>query len=91
MNISLISFAAFFILGISAWHLLRKKSAVEQGFYISFQFAAVMTVVASLFTGLVGHAQGQHVVEVQPMKMAAVEALWETEAPASFSILTIRH
>ncbi len=27
--------------------------------------------------------------EVQPMKMAAAEALYQTEAPASFSVLTI--
>ena len=27
--------------------------------------------------------------EQQPMKMAAAEALWETEQPASFSIFTI--
>jgi cytochrome bd ubiquinol oxidase subunit I len=28
-------------------------------------------------------------VEIQPMKMAAAEALWETEEPASFSLFTI--
>ena len=28
-------------------------------------------------------------VETQPMKMAAAEALWRTESPASFSLLTI--
>ena len=27
--------------------------------------------------------------EIQPMKLAALEALWETEQPASFSLLTI--
>jgi len=39
--------------------------------------------------GLIGHDQAQHMVETQPMKMAAAEALWTTEDPASFSILTI--
>jgi len=32
----------------------------------------------------IGHAQGQFLMEVQPMKMAAAEAHWETEDPASF-------
>jgi cytochrome d ubiquinol oxidase subunit I len=39
--------------------------------------------------GLSGHSQAQHMVETQPMKMAAAEALWYTEDPASFSLLTI--
>ena len=28
-------------------------------------------------------------VRIQPMKMAAAEALWESENPASFSLFTI--
>jgi cytochrome d ubiquinol oxidase subunit I len=36
-----------------------------------------------------GHDQAQHMVESQPMKMAATEALWETEDIPSFSIFTI--
>ncbi len=37
----------------------------------------------------IGHAQGQHLVQTQPMKMAAAEALWNTENPAALSLLTI--
>jgi cytochrome d ubiquinol oxidase subunit I len=36
-----------------------------------------------------GHSQAQHMVDTQPMKMAAAEGLWETEDPASFSLFTI--
>jgi len=32
---------------------------------------------------------GQYMREVQPMKLAALEGLWVTEQPASFSLLTI--
>ncbi|MGD8598523.1 MAG: cytochrome ubiquinol oxidase subunit I, partial [Anaerolineae bacterium] len=39
--------------------------------------------------GLVGHSQAQYLHEVQPMKFAAAEALWDTEQPASLSLLTI--
>ena len=38
---------------------------------------------------LVGHTQGQYMVKIQPMKMAAAEALWETEDPAAMSLFTI--
>jgi cytochrome d ubiquinol oxidase subunit I len=38
---------------------------------------------------LTGDRQGKIMVDVQPMKMAAAEALYHTQAPASFSILTI--
>jgi cytochrome d ubiquinol oxidase subunit I len=36
-----------------------------------------------------GHFQAQYMAKIQPMKMAAAEALWETEDPASFSLFTI--
>jgi cytochrome d ubiquinol oxidase subunit I len=38
---------------------------------------------------VVGHNQAQYMIKVQPMKMAAAEALWETENPAAMSLLTI--
>ncbi len=79
--------AAFFVLGISAYHLIRKNH--EELFRRSFQIAAVIGTIASVLVALNGHSQAQHMVESQPMKMAAAEALWNTESPASFSLLTI--
>jgi cytochrome d ubiquinol oxidase subunit I len=38
---------------------------------------------------MVGHTQAQHMVKTQPMKMAAAEGLFESEDPASFSLITI--
>jgi cytochrome d ubiquinol oxidase subunit I len=38
---------------------------------------------------LAGHAQAQYMIEVQPMKMAAAEALWESEDPAAMSLFTV--
>jgi cytochrome d ubiquinol oxidase subunit I len=37
---------------------------------------------------VVGHGQAQYMVKIQPMKMAAAEALWETEDPAPMSLFT---
>jgi cytochrome d ubiquinol oxidase subunit I len=38
---------------------------------------------------VVGHNQAQYMVKIQPMKMAAAEALWKTEDPAAMSLFTV--
>jgi cytochrome d ubiquinol oxidase subunit I len=86
--------AGFFALGISAYHLFRRPAGqADQGgggvFRRSFHIALVYTLIGSAMVGLVGHTQGQEMFTTQPMKMAAAEALWESENPASFSLLTI--
>lgn len=78
---------AFFVMGISAYHLLRKSNV--EIFRRSFQIASIVGAIAIFLVVLGGHSQAQHMVESQPMKMAAAEALWNTEDPASFSLLTI--
>ena len=82
-----LSTAAFFILGISAYHLVRK--AHTDVFSRSFLLAAVFGFVSVVLVISNGHSQAQHMVRTQPMKMAAAEALWNTEDPASFSLFTI--
>ncbi len=78
---------AFFVAGISAYHLFRKNE--EDLFRRSFNLAAVFGIISIFLVILVGHSQAQRMVQVQPMKMAAVEALWESENPASFSLFTV--
>lgn len=79
--------ASFFVMGISAYHLLRKT---EQDFFRrSFQMGAIIGAISSILLAMNGHSQAQHMVEIQPMKMAAAEALWDTESPASFSLFTV--
>jgi cytochrome d ubiquinol oxidase subunit I len=79
--------AAFFVLGISAYHLLRKTD--PDLFRRSFQIALVYGLIGSPLAGLVGHIQAQHMFKAQPMKMAAAEALWESEDPADLSLFSI--
>ena len=81
--------AAFFVLGISAWHLLRAKDEeTKDAFRRSFRLGAVYAFVATVAVMVVGHTQAQYMIRVQPMKMAAAEALWETENPAAMSLFT---
>ena len=81
--------AAFFMLGISAWHLARAKDEeTRDAFGRSFRFAAVYGLVTTVAVMVVGHSQAQYMTGVQPMKMAAAEALWETADPAPMSLFT---
>jgi cytochrome d ubiquinol oxidase subunit I len=80
--------AGFFVLGISAYHLFKKSNG-QQMWRRSFQIAAIYALIGAVLVGLVGHSQAQYVAEAQPMKLAAAEALWESEQPASLSLLTI--
>ena len=79
--------SAGFMLGISAWHLLRKNK--DEFFAISARFAMIFLLIGSLAVAFTGHIMGQVMTDIQPMKMAATEALWETEQPAGFSLFAV--
>jgi len=80
--------AAFFVVGISSYHVLQQRKDSDL-FQRSLHIGIVTAVIASFLVAIVGHYQAQHMVLSQPMKMAAAEALWNSEDPASFSIFTI--
>ncbi len=79
--------AGAFVLGISAYHLARRQEVTV--FTHSAAMGLVVLFIASLGVAFVGHAQAQVVTRVQPMKMAAAEALWDTQAPAEFSLFAV--
>lgn len=79
---------AFFVVGISAYHFI-KKSKDQDFFQRSMRIGLIMALIGSIAVSIFGHLGGQHVVQQQPMKMAAAEALWDSESPASFSLFTI--
>jgi cytochrome d ubiquinol oxidase subunit I len=68
--------AGFFVLGISAWHLLRKQETAF--FQKSFRIAAVWTLVFAIFEIAQGHMNAEILHSAQPTKLAAMEAHWET-------------
>ncbi len=73
-----------FMLGISAWHILRGNQV--EIFAKSARIALIFTAVSSILAATTGHSHAQHTVKNQPMKLAAMEGLWESEEPASFSL-----
>jgi cytochrome d ubiquinol oxidase subunit I len=79
---------AMFVLGISSWYLLkgrdlpfaRRSFAVAAGFGL----ASVLSVI------VLGDESGYALGDVQKVKLAAVEAAWDTEPPpASFTVVGI--
>jgi cytochrome d ubiquinol oxidase subunit I len=65
---------AVFCVGVCCWYLLKKretKLAIE-----SLKIGAAVGLVASLLAAATGHKSGMDVAKVQPMKLAAMEALY---------------
>jgi len=79
--------AAFFIMGISAYHLLKKQHI--EFFTKSFNIGLTFGLIFSVFIALEGDFHARHVTEVQPAKLAAMESLWETTTRAPIHLLAL--
>jgi cytochrome d ubiquinol oxidase subunit I len=82
-----VSLAGFVVLGFSAYRLLKQNKKELEFFTRSFRWAATYALIGSILVAIIGHFQGQFLVQHQPLKMAAAEALWETEEPAGFALV----
>lgn len=78
---------AFFILGISAYHIIKKNKATWV--MSSFKMGIIMALISSLLVALMGDLQGKYLVKNLPMKMAAAEALWESKDPAPLAAFAV--
>ena len=75
---------AVFVLSISAWYLLRGRN--REFAKRSLTVAASFGLAGALSVVVLGDESGYTVTEHQKMKLAAIEAMWETEpAPAAFT------
>jgi cytochrome d ubiquinol oxidase subunit I len=91
------------VMGVSLWLMRREaKAAADDAqdvartdapmYRRATRIAAVMTLVAAVGVTITGDVQGKIMTEVQPMKMAAAEALYESVPAgegAPFSVLTV--
>ena len=78
--------AAIFVAGVSAYYMLRKRH-VELA-KRSFRMAALFGVLATIAVITLGDALGFVDARVQPTKLAAMEALWQSQAaPMSFNLI----
>jgi cytochrome d ubiquinol oxidase subunit I len=84
---SAIMLSAFVVMGISAYHLLKKQHI--NFFTKSFNIALIFGLIFSIFTAFTGDLHGTHVAEVQPSKFAAMESHWETTTRAPLHLFAI--
>jgi cytochrome d ubiquinol oxidase subunit I len=75
------------VLGVSCWHFLRARNV--EIFRKAAALALVVAVPVTFVNLLVGSNFGITTTTDQPMKIAAAEALWNSEEPASFSLFQI--
>jgi cytochrome bd ubiquinol oxidase subunit I len=78
--------ASMFVLGISSWYMLKGRDLAfaKRSFSVAvgFGLASILSVI------LLGDESGYEVGDVQRVKLAAIEAEWETEpAPAAFTVI----
>lgn len=77
---------AMFVLAISSYYLLKRQDIAfaKRSFAIAsaFGFASVISVI------ILGDESGYEIGDVQKMKLAAIEAEWETQTPpAAFTLI----
>ncbi len=79
--------AAFFVMGVSAYHLLRNSQTAF--FRSSFRIAAVFGLVSTLAVAVIGDFHAAKVAQTQPAKFAAMEALWNTQKNVGYNLFLI--
>lgn len=83
--------AGLFVAGISAWYLIRRDPGDpdRRGMRYAMRFGLWLTLAASAVVIISGDEQARIMFDQQPMKMAAAEALCETEEGAGFSVFAV--
>jgi cytochrome d ubiquinol oxidase subunit I len=79
MWIACLETSLFVIGGISAWYLLRGR--LVDFFLKSFKMVLLAAIIITPLQIFLGDGSGKSVFAVQPEKLAAIEAHWQTNAP----------
>lgn len=81
-----VMFAGTAIVAVAAYHL--SKGQYLDTMRVALKFGAFANIAAFAGVALSGDSLSLAMVEAQPMKMAAAEALYETSTNASFSVFS---
>ena len=79
--------AAVFVLGVSSWYLLKKRETLLAK--RSIVIASVFGLLSSLFLVMTGDSSAKQVAEKQPMKLAALEGLYDGTTNAGLVALGV--
>lgn len=77
--------SSIFVMGVSAWYLLKKRH--QRFAKASIKIAAVFGLVSSLAIVVTGDTSSMVIAEVQPMKLAAVEGLYDGKEGADMVVI----
>jgi cytochrome d ubiquinol oxidase subunit I len=75
------------VAGVSAYLIIKRKD-LEMA-RSTFKLGAITMLISFVLVAVSGDITARIMTEQQPMKMAAAEALYDTQANAPFSLLTI--
>jgi cytochrome d ubiquinol oxidase subunit I len=75
---------AFVVAGVGAWYLWNKRHVRQAR--VMFGMAMIMAVFVAPFQLLMGDMHGLNTFEHQPVKVAAMEGIWETEKGAALRL-----
>lgn len=84
MLIAAYSSVGFAVLGIHAWSLLRSPG--NRFHAAALELVLPLVVIVAPLQALTGDLSAKHLAEHQPAKLAAAEALWETQRGAPLLI-----
>ncbi|MFZ4401845.1 MAG: cytochrome ubiquinol oxidase subunit I [Bacteroidales bacterium] len=76
--------AALFVIGVSAWFLLKKREIIFAK--KSMIIAGVFGLMASLLVAMTGDGSAYQVTQKQPMKLAAMEGLYQGKQGAGLIV-----
>jgi cytochrome d ubiquinol oxidase subunit I len=76
--------AAFLVMGVSSWRMIKKVDGPAT--LHVFKTGLVMAIILAPLQVFVGDLHGLNTLEHQPAKVAAMEAVWETETAAPFTL-----
>ncbi|MCS7299085.1 MAG: cytochrome ubiquinol oxidase subunit I [Spirochaetia bacterium] len=74
------------VMGISAYHFLKGRLAQE--YMKAFKVSAIVFLIFSILQIPMGTLSGEYVAEYQPLKLAMMEALWNTQKSAAEPIVS---
>ncbi|MBP2368136.1 cytochrome ubiquinol oxidase subunit I [Pseudonocardia parietis] len=91
--------AGLFVAAVSAWKLMRERrprdgdvtphASERELFRTSMRAGFLVTAIAGALVAVSGDHQAKLATQHEPMKIAAAEALWQTEESAGFSLFAV--
>ena len=76
---------AVFVIGVSCWYLIKKRE--HEFAKASIKVASAIGLFASLVTAATGDQSAYQVAQVQPMKLASMEALYDGSTHAPLTVV----